>query len=905
MNAKALAPEAGQPQSAPLQMTFMPPSGVPLAQPPVAAPAAQGNMMYYSIWAHLNQYQQFLQQVQDGGFPAFACQPGQTQPPAAMPAMFPRPPDVRPALPQGEFRPTREIPAPATGSKELSPTRSHVAAKDRYSPPPAEDEPVQTPLQDSRTRPEPVSRRPVQPKPVPEPEPEVVVQKNLPPIEEEHPQPAEETKDEVPIKGSTKTFEQLLEEKLDPGTQEAPRPAQKAKKSAKKQFLKRRSQAVKPPVQARKFNYYVDNFKPGEGKEEEPAPQSPEEKPLPKPGSRPARKLPAAVSKSAALPPKQGVAKKHQNSAKKSEEGFEGSAKKAASSIKFPTREEVLSRDVNYDSLESGPRSQPQPQAPLPAKEKEPVPASAPTLAAAAEFPANLTEGTEVRESVAEFEQLEAQCKEETGSPMANVDIQVRPPAPTPAGKREVDPLTEQARALLDSCGPAKKEETLMEERDSEKGDAKTKGKEAEPEEEEEPKPKESEPVAEAPEQREAESEKDEEKVEEKEDLNSEENPSDNKGEDVDKEIALLQEERGNVERQKQDYDSLFKKLQEEAENFEKYKEEQMAAIKEDREQQSKKLKQERRVLERQLKAEREKKERDELDVLNKENAKLREESKAKDVKYKASLERMKKQIEELAARNSELENRIKDLQCPPPPQIQLAASIEPPEEPEVGSCRVKGVVRPDPKAKYSTRTQAEVRGQKKSAATQKTKGAPAKIGGKPVPVQKTQPRTKPKATEAKRDRKLRTAATAPVPEERAAVELEPEGEEEAKEGGSSGSNADVGNEYEANVAGESHQRDEADEEERDSAEDPTQSKQKDEIGEDEDSEKYDMVFMQKYHDKEAKVVNQRVFNDGKVSKTFDNGKTEVAFANGVKRETFSDGYTVIYFNNKDIKQAR
>lgn len=34
------------------------------------------------------------------------------------------------------------------------------------------------------------------------------------------------------------------------------------------------------------------------------------------------------------------------------------------------------------------------------------------------------------------------------------------------------------------------------------------------------------------------------------------------------------------------------------------------------------------------------------------------------------------------------------------------------------------------------------------------------------------------------------------------------------------------------------------------------------------------------------------------------NGKKEVIFANKVRRETFSDGYTIVHFNNGDIKQT-
>lgn len=36
----------------------------------------------------------------------------------------------------------------------------------------------------------------------------------------------------------------------------------------------------------------------------------------------------------------------------------------------------------------------------------------------------------------------------------------------------------------------------------------------------------------------------------------------------------------------------------------------------------------------------------------------------------------------------------------------------------------------------------------------------------------------------------------------------------------------------------------------------------------------------------------------------FADGKKEVLFANGVRREIFENGYTIVHFTNKDIKQV-
>jgi len=71
-----------------------------------------------------------------------------------------------------------------------------------------------------------------------------------------------------------------------------------------------------------------------------------------------------------------------------------------------------------------------------------------------------------------------------------------------------------------------------------------------------------------------------------------------------------------------------------------------------------------------------------------------------------------------------------------------------------------------------------------------------------------------------------------------------------------------------------------------------------------EDNAIYDMVFPDKYHIKNVKVLSTSTSQDGKTTRIFSNGKVEVIFANGVKKETFPDSYAIVYFNNKDIKQT-
>lgn len=82
-----------------------------------------------------------------------------------------------------------------------------------------------------------------------------------------------------------------------------------------------------------------------------------------------------------------------------------------------------------------------------------------------------------------------------------------------------------------------------------------------------------------------------------------------------------------------------------------------------------------------------------------------------------------------------------------------------------------------------------------------------------------------------------------------------------------------------------------------------------DEVDDDqnEEGDTYDMVFPYKYHNdtpENTRVVQENVGQDGKVVKYYQNEKKEILFVKGVRKVIFPDGYTVVYFTNKDIKQT-
>ena len=70
------------------------------------------------------------------------------------------------------------------------------------------------------------------------------------------------------------------------------------------------------------------------------------------------------------------------------------------------------------------------------------------------------------------------------------------------------------------------------------------------------------------------------------------------------------------------------------------------------------------------------------------------------------------------------------------------------------------------------------------------------------------------------------------------------------------------------------------------------------------------MKFLEKYHSSDLKlnIINQEKTIDGKIINEYSNHKKEVIFNNSdssvcIKKEIFDDGYQIIYFKNKDIKQ--
>jgi len=62
------------------------------------------------------------------------------------------------------------------------------------------------------------------------------------------------------------------------------------------------------------------------------------------------------------------------------------------------------------------------------------------------------------------------------------------------------------------------------------------------------------------------------------------------------------------------------------------------------------------------------------------------------------------------------------------------------------------------------------------------------------------------------------------------------------------------------------------------------------------------MVFPEKYS-VISQLIKEEKTPDNKTIRVFANGKKEIIFPTGVRREFHPDGYKVIFFDNKDIRQ--
>jgi len=319
---------------------------------------------------------------------------------------------------------------------------------------------------------------------------------------------------------------------------------------------------------------------------------------------------------------------------------------------------------------------------------------------------------------------------------------------------------------------------------------------------------------------------------------------------ELDIEIEILKQEQDAIEKQKTEYDSLIAALQIEMEKFYKKKEEDIIAFEQEKLEHARQIAKEREELDAKLELI-DGGMKEELEVLRKENQGLREEIKAKDQAHASSLDKMRKEMNKILKANEELQKKITEITDHKKLQNKIPTTSS--------QTRIK-----TPDAKSGVKNILGSRGSKVDNINPKVH---SKIIADTKPSAKRKDLNKSPSNSRTNIKGTNTSLTGKIstPNKNASknsARNQPESAEKI-----------FNNTFKCN------------------AED------KDEV--------YDMVFPPKYHSgNNGKILSSKSSQEGKITKVYSNGKTEMLFGNGVRRESFPDGYTIIHFNNKDIKQT-
>ncbi len=259
------------------------------------------------------------------------------------------------------------------------------------------------------------------------------------------------------------------------------------------------------------------------------------------------------------------------------------------------------------------------------------------------------------------------------------------------------------------------------------------------------------------------------------------------------------------------------------------------------------KMKKEKRVFERQMRALQNvpnRKEREEIEQLKKEVADLKEEAREKKQKHKLGMDRAKKQIDDLASRNAELENEVKVLE-----ELRLSHwNAEAPRR-----------VQKRPKENRNPAVPPACKEERHASPKKPAANVLCDVTNGPSQPQRLHQQPRPK-----------------VEEDVASVSIVPAPLFQTQEA--------------AKIAVP------------DKSASATATMQVTTTDSDTE-EDFEFRLPKRYHAAQCKTVSQTSHADGKVTRVFDNGKTEVALPNGTRKETFPDGYSATYFANGDVKQ--
>ncbi|XP_077996456.1 centrosomal P4.1-associated protein-like [Glandiceps talaboti] len=135
---------------------------------------------------------------------------------------------------------------------------------------------------------------------------------------------------------------------------------------------------------------------------------------------------------------------------------------------------------------------------------------------------------------------------------------------------------------------------------------------------------------------------------------------------ELETEIEKFRRENATLLKLREDREKAMKQLQKEMKDFEKYKQEELQRLEEHKEDEMKKLKREKKTFEKYQKAARampDKREREEIDMLQKQVQELQEELDRKETRWNSSNTRLRNRLENLEEENQELKNAVQVLE--------------------------------------------------------------------------------------------------------------------------------------------------------------------------------------------------------------------------------------------------
>lgn len=336
------------------------------------------------------------------------------------------------------------------------------------------------------------------------------------------------------------------------------------------------------------------------------------------------------------------------------------------------------------------------------------------------------------------------------------------------------------------------------------------------------------------------------------------------KVDELDKEIKRLKVDRDHIKAKERKLEEEKKKLAKDREELESFTKSEKARIEEYKEQEMKKLQNHKKIAERNQKAVMNmpnRKEREEIEGLKEKLNKTTEEFTAKEKKLRITVERQKKQIEELLKRNKELEEEVHILE-----QMRLKAGGE--EKSKVSSKpSIKKVANDDSGYGHSTTSQGKPAGadRAKKNMKQSLKSAASNLIEETDDLEDFQ-RAEDEAVEDVQE--MDRSNINDQEEEGVSEKVAEEGEEQFRMAINPDEYA-----YSANKFYQEY----------------IQGKNKSKI--------------EFRTEKQPKLVSQGT-DGGKAEKKYDDGRVEVLFKNGAVRESFPNGYVIVNYTIGDIKQT-